>query len=86
MESLSRRRARCGDLAACAGDYVLVPRSVVHRWRVDERIRGIAFELRGGLHVPTQYRNPVGQLRMDAPFTHRDFRRPDFRGPRPGPR
>jgi homogentisate 1,2-dioxygenase len=75
-----------GDLDVEAGDYVLVPRSVVHRWRVVEPLSGIAFELRGGLHVPTQYRNLVGQLRMDAPYTHRDFRRPVFRGPRPGPR
>ena len=75
-----------GDLEVEAGDYVLVPRSVVHRWRIAERLTGIGFELRGGLHVPSQYRNPVGQLRMDAPYTHRDFRRPVFRGPRPGPR
>lgn len=75
-----------GDLPVEAGDYVVVPRSVVHRWRIDEHLSGIAFELRGGLHLPSQYRNPVGQLRMDAPYTHRDFRRPVFSGPRPGPR
>lgn len=74
-----------GDLDVAGGDYVLVPRSVVHRFRIEERLSGIAFELRGGLHLPTQYRNAVGQLRMDAPYTHRDFRRPVFRGPRPGP-
>ena len=74
-----------GDLPVVEGDYVLVPRGVVHRWRIGERLTGIAFELRGGLHVPVGYRNPVGQLRMDAPYTHRDFRRPDFRGTRPGP-
>lgn len=75
-----------GDLAVEAGDYVLVPRSVVHRWRIAKRLSGIAFELRGGAHIPTQYRNPVGQLRMDAPYTHRDFKRPAFGGPREGPR
>ena len=26
-------------------------------------------------------RNELGQLRMDAPYCHRDFRRPSFRGP-----
>ena len=74
-----------GDLDVAGGDYVLVPRSVVHRFRIEERLSGIGFELRGGVHLPTQYRNPAGQLRMDAPYTHRDFRRPVFRGPRPGP-
>ena len=75
-----------GDLAVGADDYVLVPRGVVHRWRIAEPLSGISFELRGGLHLPAQYRNAVGQLRMDAPYTHRDFRRPAFRAPRPGPR
>jgi len=74
-----------GELDVEGGDYVLVPRSVVHRWRIAEPLSGIAFELRGGLHLPVQYRNPVGQLRMDAPYTHRDFRRPVFRGPQEGP-
>ena len=32
-----------------------------------------------GIVVPDEFRNPVGQLRMDAPYTHRDFVRP--RGP-----
>jgi homogentisate 1,2-dioxygenase len=74
-----------GDLDVTAGDYVLVPRGVVHRWRIAEHLSGIAFELRGGLHLPTQFRNPVGQLRMDAPYTHRDFKRPVLGEPRPGP-
>ena len=29
-----------------------------------------------------QWRNEVGQLRMDAPYSQRDFRRPLFTGPR----
>jgi homogentisate 1,2-dioxygenase len=75
-----------GDVCAGPGDYVLVPRGVVCRVVVTEPLEGIVFELRGGFHVPAQFRNPVGQLRMDAPYTHRDFKRPVFRGPRPGPR
>ena len=39
-----------------------------------------------GCIVPREFRNPVGQLRMDAPYTHRDFVRPVFKGPRPGPK
>lgn len=74
-----------GDLEAESGDYVLVPRSVTHRWVVHAELHGILFELRGGLHVPEQFRNPVGQLRMDAPYTARDFKKPVFKGPRPGP-
>jgi homogentisate 1,2-dioxygenase len=40
------------------------------------------FSLTGGVHVPKQWRNEVGQLRMDAPYSHRDFKRPQFHPPR----
>ncbi len=75
-----------GDLAIRGGDYVLVPRGVIHRFRISSAFEGILFELRGGLHIPREFRNPIGQLRMDAPYTHRDFVRPVFTGPRPGPK
>jgi homogentisate 1,2-dioxygenase len=75
-----------GDLAVRGGDYMVVPRGVVHRLRISSPFEGILFELRGGLHLPREFRNPVGQLRMDAPYTHRDFVRPVFKGPRPGPK
>lgn len=74
-----------GDLPVGAGDYFVMPRSVVHRIVVVEELEGIVFEMKGGFHLPVQFRNPVGQLRMDAPFSHRDFVRPEFKGPRPGP-
>ena len=40
------------------------------------------LECLGGLWLPRQWRNEAGQLRMDAPYSHRDFRRPEFGGPR----
>jgi len=75
-----------GDVPFRAKDYLLVPRGVVARFRISSPFEGILFELRGGLHVPKEFRNPIGQLRMDAPYTHRDFVRPAFKGPRPGPK
>lgn len=75
-----------GDVPFAGGDYLFVPRGLVHRMRIHEAIEGIVFELRGGFHIPSSFRNPVGQLRMDAPFTHRDFVRPVFKGPRDGPK
>ncbi len=75
-----------GDLAFRGGNYVAIPRGVVHRFRITSPLEGILFELRGGLHIPREFRNAVGQLRMDAPYTHRDFVRPVFKGPRQGPK
>jgi homogentisate 1,2-dioxygenase len=74
-------RSVFGDLAFVANDYVYIPRGVLRRVIVDEPCDLLLIEARSGLNVPSQFRNDVGQLRMDAPYSHRDFRRPTFRGP-----
>jgi homogentisate 1,2-dioxygenase len=67
----------CGWLDVNAGDYVWVPKALNHRWHIVSReLRAIVFESPTGIFVPNQFRNPVGQLRMDAPYTHRDFVKP----------
>jgi homogentisate 1,2-dioxygenase len=65
------------------GDYVFVPRALLHRWRLDGAAFLLTLEARSWLDVPHQFRNPSGQLRMDAPYTHRDFREPAW--PEGGP-
>ncbi len=75
-EGRARLESPCGWLEARAGDYVWVPRAMVHRWHVVEPLRMLCFEARAAVGVPASYRNPVGQLRMDAPYSHRDFVRP----------
>jgi len=74
-------RSAFGDLAFCAGDYVCLPKGVVHRLIVEEPIERLVIECHD-LHIPKQFRNALGQLRMDAPYSHRDFKRPVFSGPR----
>ena len=76
-------RSALGDLRFVEGDYVCVPRGLLHRFvpDADKAQRWLSVECLGGLHLPTQWRNEVGQLRMDAPYCHRDFKRPDFVGP-----
>lgn len=86
FEGMGTLETPFGDLPVKGGDYVCVPRGVVRRFFISSPFEGILFELRGGLHIPREFRNPVGQLRMDAPYTHRDFVRPVFRAPRPGPK
>ena len=76
-------RTPLGDVRFVEGDYVGVPRGLLHRWVPDDGVEQywLSIECLGGLHLPTQWRNEVGQLRMDAPYSHRDFRGPDFQGP-----
>jgi homogentisate 1,2-dioxygenase len=76
-EGSARLESVCGWLDVKAGDYVWVPKGILHRWHLKEReMRLMCFEASGGVRVPDDFRNPVGQLRMDAPYTHRDFVRP----------
>ncbi len=78
QEGKARLESPCGMLDVKEGDYVWVPRSLIHRWHIDGASRFMLFEAHGGVHVPEQFRNSVGQLQMDAPYTHRDFVRPEF--------
>ncbi len=72
-----------GRLRFEKNDYVFIPRSVIHRMLpdADKAQYWLTMELNGGLRLPKQWRNEVGQLRMDAPYCHRDFRLPEFAGP-----
>lgn len=66
-----------GDLDFVSGDYVMVPRGTLHRFIPSHREQfWFSIECTGGLHLPRQWRNETGQLRMEAPYCHRDFKRP----------
>lgn len=75
-------RTVLGDIHFAAQDYVFVPKGILHRFIPTPGVKQhwLSFECLGGLHFPKQFRNEVGQLRMDAPYCHRDFKRPTFMG------
>lgn len=83
LEGQGTLRSPMGDLRYGPLDYVFVPRGVPHRFIPDSGSTQWwwTMECRGGLQLPRQWRNDVGQLRMDAPYCHRDFHGPTFRGP-----
>ncbi|MCG3137751.1 MAG: hypothetical protein HJJLKODD_01601 [Phycisphaerae bacterium] len=58
-------------------DYLIIPKATPYRLH-PEGGKGtfLIFEGRGFIDIPKQFRNKRGQLTMDAPFCHRDFRRP----------
>ncbi len=76
-------RTPFGELRFKQDDYVMVPRGVAHRFILDADVEQhwLSIECLGNLGLLKQWRNPVGQLRMDAPYCHRDFERPEFVGP-----
>jgi homogentisate 1,2-dioxygenase len=76
-------RSTLGDLDFGAGDYVFLPKGLLHRFVLgdEEPPHLLSMEFPAGVGIPQRFRNPAGQLRMDAPYCHRDFVRPRFQGP-----
>ncbi len=84
LEGGGTLRSPFGELAFERGDYVHVPKGVLHRFlpAAGAAQAWLWLEFAGALRLPRAYRNDVGQLKMDAPYSHRDFRAPVFAGPR----
>lgn len=74
-------RSVFGDLRCSEGDYVVVPRGVLHRLIVDAPMRLLEIGCSSSVDLLARHRNPSGQLRMDAPIGDRDLRTPTFVGP-----
>ena len=67
-----------GELPYRPGDYVVIPRGVLHRWRLGKgSFRFLVIESTGYVRTPKRYRNEHGQLTEIAPFSERDIRRPE---------
>lgn len=70
-----------GVLDAVEGDYVMIPRTTVHRWipqRVDELgpLRAYPIEANSHITPPKRYLSKYGQLLEHAPFCERDLHGP----------
>jgi homogentisate 1,2-dioxygenase len=75
-------RSPFGDLSFKQHDYVWVPKGILYRLIPDSGPQyWLSIECSGGVNIPQQWRNDSGQLRMNAPYCHRDFKRPEFTGP-----
>jgi homogentisate 1,2-dioxygenase len=60
-----------------SGDYLVIPRGVLHRYRLSGKPqRFLVIESRGDVRTPKRYRNDQGQLVEGAPYSERDIRRP----------
>ncbi|MBO0822418.1 MAG: homogentisate 1,2-dioxygenase [Actinobacteria bacterium] len=66
-----------GSIAASAGDYVIVPRGTIHRWRPGaDGMHALVIEARGHIRPPRRYLSQVGQFLEHAPYCERDLRGP----------
>ncbi len=67
-----------GDLPYREGDYVVIHRGIMHRWRMDLTVphRMLVMESRGHVRFPRRYLNPFGQIVEGAPYSERDIHAP----------
>jgi homogentisate 1,2-dioxygenase len=76
-EGSGRLESEFGTLAYRSGDYVVVPRGVLHRFvRNDESARMLIFESASRVRFPNRYMTHEGQLMEHAPYCERDLRGP----------
>jgi homogentisate 1,2-dioxygenase len=67
-----------GALSVSEGDYVVIPASTTHRWRVDDPpLAALIFEASGHVAPPSRYLSSQGQFLEQAPYCERDLRGPD---------
>jgi homogentisate 1,2-dioxygenase len=67
-----------GDLPYRQGDYVVIHRGIMHRWKMDLTAphKLLVMESRGHVRWHKRYRNEFGQLLEGAPYSERDIGRP----------
>ena len=69
--------SQLGKVAFEAGDYVVVPRTVIHQWRFEEGpVRLLIIESFSPIETVRRYRNHFGQLLEHSPYCERDIRPP----------
>ncbi len=67
-----------GMLAFRKHDYVIIPKGTPYRLHPEgDKGTFLVMESATYIDVPKQFRNEAGQITMDAPYCHRDFRIPE---------
>jgi homogentisate 1,2-dioxygenase len=75
-EGEGKLETQFGTLAIASGDYLVIHRGILHRYRFTKPAKLLIFESRGYVRTPSRYRNDYGQIVEGAPYSERDFRVP----------
>jgi homogentisate 1,2-dioxygenase len=67
-----------GALEFSGGDYLVIPRGILHRYRLTSGGQAtlLVIESAGYVRTPRRYRNEFGQLMESSPYSERDIRVP----------
>ena len=67
-----------GKLSIISGDYLILPRSCPYRFNFSKPPKLIYVEAKHDLSIPKEFINSSGQLKMDAPYSERSFKCPEW--------
>jgi homogentisate 1,2-dioxygenase len=65
-----------GEIDYKKGDYLFIPKSIPYRFLPIEKSNMLIIEGKKKFGIPTEYRLPLGQIKLEAPYNHRDFHSP----------
>jgi len=66
-----------GSITFSTGDYLVIPRGILHRYRFNAETTLLVIESAGYVRTPKRYRNEFGQLLESSPYSERDIRLPE---------
>ena len=66
-----------GSITFSTGDYLVIPRGILHRYRFNAETTLLVIESAGFVRTPKRYRNEFGQLLESSPYSERDIRPPE---------
>ena len=77
-DGAARLETVLGAIDVVAGDYVVIPKSITHRWvpAADTPMRALVVETTGHVRPPARYLSSHGQYLQEAPYFELDLKRP----------
>ena len=74
-------RTNFGNLEYKKGDYLVLPRGVIYKIKINNPSKFLIIESKSPIEIPSKYRSRNGQLLEHAPFCERDIILPNFIDP-----
>lgn len=65
-----------GEIDYVEGDYLFIPKGIAYRFLTQTSNHMFIVEGKKQFGIPKEFRNSQGQIKLDAPYNHRDFRSP----------
>ena len=76
-QGAGRLESTFGAIEFSSGDYLVIPRGILHRYRFSAETTLLVIESAGFVRTPRRYRNEFGQLTEASPYSERDIRVPE---------